>query len=54
MKLFITCIIIGLLLMGTGAVMGVASNNLKTVWAGASLCWISLIFFWLAKQVQPR
>lgn len=55
MKLFMTCIVVGLLLIGTGVAMAIpASASLSQIVVGAALCWLALPVFWLASQVQPR
>jgi hypothetical protein len=52
-KASLVAIFLGFALMLVGIVLALpASASLYRIIVGTTLCWLSLPFFWLAKQVQ--
>lgn len=50
--LFTLCIVVGLVLMTAGVAIALPTDDIRQIWIGASLCWLSLPCFWLASKVQ--
>lgn len=48
---FLVCLVVALVFLISGVAMGL-SENVPTIFAGASLVWIALGFLWLAAQVS--
>ena len=50
--MFKLAIVVGLVLMISGVAIALPSDDVKRIFIGAALCWMSLPCFWLASKVQ--